>query len=151
VPRQPRSLLPDGVYHVMGRGAGSISVFREDEDRTRFLSLLLAVERRAGWSFHALCLMSTHYHLVFASTRERLSWGMHRLNSRYAQEFNEKYGRSGHLFGDRFACRVVENERYLATLCRYVVLNPVRIGLCERAHDWPWSYSRYGVGATASD
>jgi REP element-mobilizing transposase RayT len=149
--RQLRTLLPDGTYHVMGRGTGPSPIFGEDDDRTRFLRLLERVTRRCDWSFHALCLMETHYHLVFTSTREQLSRGMHALNGLYARRFNEKYGRWGHLFGDRFACRVVKDDRYLATLCRYVVLNPVRVGLCERAQDWPWSYSRYGLEATASD
>jgi putative transposase len=132
----------------MGRGTGPSPIFSEDDDRTRFLRLLERVTRRWGWSFHALCLMETHYHLVFTTTREQLSRGMHQLNGLYARRFNEKYARWGHLFGDRFACRVVEDEKYLTTLCRYVVLNPVRAGLCERAEDWPWSYSRYGLAAT---
>jgi putative transposase len=150
MPRQPRSHLPDGTYHVTGRGGGPSSIFRQDDDRTLFLSMLERVTQRGPWSFHALCLMETHYHLVFTATRERLSWGMHRLNGLYAHHFNAKYGRWGHLFGDRFACRVVEHESYLASLCRYVVLNPVRAGLCSRAAEWPWSYSRYGMGAETS-
>lgn len=149
--RQARRLLPDGTYHVMSRGTGPSPIFSEDDDRMRFLRLLEHVASRCEWSFHALCLMETHYHLVFTSTREQLSRGMHTLNGLHARRFNEQYGRWGHLFGDRFACRVVEDERYLATLCRYVVLNPVRAGLCERAQDWPWSYSRYGLAETAAD
>ena len=54
------------------------------------------------------------------------------------------YGRIGHLFGDRFGCRVVQDERYLEDLCRYVEENPLRAGLCELARRWPWSWSRYG-------
>jgi REP element-mobilizing transposase RayT len=70
---------------------------------------------------------------------------MHRLNGIYAQAFNKKYGRTGHLFGDRFATRVIEDEEYLADACRYVINNPVRAGLCERASDWPWNGCRYGL------
>jgi hypothetical protein len=39
---------------------------------------------------------------------------------------------------------VIEDEEYLRSACDYVLLNPVRAGLCERASDWPWSASRYG-------
>lgn len=109
-----------------------------------FLELLDPVARRFRWSFHALCLMSTHYHLVLSTTRALLSQGMHRLNGMYADAFNDKYGRWGHVFGDRFSCRLVEEERYLEALCRYVLRNPVEAGLCETPADWPWSYSRFG-------
>jgi putative transposase len=147
--RRPRSLLPDGTYHVMARGTGPSPIFRDDDDRRMFLGLLAGVTGKAGWRFEAFCLMNTHYHLVFASSRERLSAGMHRLNGRYARYANTRYGRWGHLFGERFACRVVEDEEYLVTLCRYVVLNPVRAGLCAKPEEWPWSHSRYGVTAEA--
>jgi putative transposase len=59
--------------------------------------------------------------------------------------FNERYGLFGHLFADRFSARTIESEEYLYDACAYVVLNPVRAGLCDRAEDWAWSFSRYGV------
>jgi putative transposase len=74
---------------------------------------------------------------------------MHRLNGIYAQGFNEKHGRAGHLWGDRFVSRVIEDDDYLREACAYVVRNPVRAGLCREATEWPWSYSRYGLAETA--
>ena len=35
--------------------------------------------------------------------------------------------------------QIIERDRYLLALCRYVALNPVRAGLCERPEDWEWS------------
>jgi putative transposase len=146
VARQPRSLLPDGPYHVTCRGVEHRAVFADDSDRRDFLSLLQDVGERWDWTFHALCLMTSHYHLVLESTRAGLSDGMHRLNAVYAQRFNIRHDRWGHLFGDRFACRMIESEEHLHTACRYVIQNPVDAGLCDRAADWPWSYSRHGFG-----
>ena len=119
-------------------------MFVDDVDRLAFLGLLQDVTTRWDWLFHALCLMTNHYHLVVASSRESLSRGMHRLNGVYAQRFNQRHARWGHVFGDRFGCRVVEEDKHLETVCAYVLRNPVRAGLCERPSDWPWSYSRYG-------
>ena len=90
--------------------------------------------------------MGTHYHLVVDAGRTDLSNGLHRLNWRYARYFNGRYGLHGHLFADRFSARLIEDETYLYAACGYVILNPVKAGLCERASDWPWSYSRYRVG-----
>jgi putative transposase len=88
--------------------------------------------------------MNTHYHVVVETTCLALSTGMKRLNGRYAQGFNERHERSGHLFGDRFWSGVVESEEYLEAACVYVIWNAVRAELCEAPEDWPWSWSRYG-------
>ena len=143
--RIPRSILPDGIYHVTSRGVAQSTIFRDDDDRLFFLRSFAAVVASWEWHVHALCLMGNHYHLVTETTQPRLSAGMQRLNWLYAEYFNDKYVRSGHLFGARFTSRVIEDEAYLATACTYVVQNPVRAGLCKTAADWPWGASRYGL------
>jgi putative transposase len=142
--RPPRSRLPDGFFHLTARGVARTAIYRDDDDHRLFLSLVRHVTERWAWSWHALCLMPNHYHFVVETTRAALSEGMHRVNGLYAEAFNAKYRRSGHLFCDRFTARTIEDEAYVRAACRYVVLNPVRAGLCEHAEDWPWTRSRYG-------
>jgi REP element-mobilizing transposase RayT len=145
VGRVARNALPDGFFHVYARGVpGAGALYRDDEDRLSFIDIFWRVAGREGWTCYALCLMSTHYHVVVESTRERLSAGMERLNGEYARSFNRKHGRFGHVFAERFSTRVVEEEQYLFEVCAYVTLNPVRAGLCARADEWPWSWSAYG-------
>ena len=96
-----RSTLPDGYFHVYTRGVADTSIFRDDEDRRWFLALFLNAARRSAWELHTLCLMTTHYHVVLQSTRAHLSAGMQWLNGLYAQSFNRRYDREGHLFGAR--------------------------------------------------
>jgi putative transposase len=144
VPRALRSELPDGFYHVTARGAGRARIFRDDEDRRHFLRLLAATAERFDWICLACCLMTTHYHLVLETTCVRLSRGLQRLNGLYAQEFNLRHARRGHVFGARFASWLVKDEQHLRETCRYVLLNPVRAGLCHSDEDWPWSHSRFG-------
>ena len=146
MPRVLRTTLPDGYFHVISRGVGGCAIFRDNADRRLFLSYLRACTDRNGWIVHAMCLMTTHYHLVVHSTRLDLSLGVQRLNGRYAQLFNERHGRFGHLFADRFTSRVIETEDHMHEACRYVVENPVRARLCDAADEWPWSHSRYGNG-----
>jgi putative transposase len=138
-----RSTLPDGYFHVFARGVADTPIFRDDEDRRSFLSLVGATTRRHGWELHVLCLMTTHYHAVLDTSRAHLSAGMHWLNGLYAQTFNKRYGRQGHLFGARFGSRAIEGEEYLERVCEYVLLNPVRAGLCGRASEWPWNATRH--------
>ena len=142
--RVPRSHLPDGGFHVFIRGVNHEPIYVDDDDRILFLSQFAAVALRFEWDCYALCLMDTHYHGVLIAKREQLTAGMHRLNGGYAEDFNARYGRVGHLFGDRFVSRVIGDEGYLRTACAYVIANPVRAGLCERPADWRWTFSRYG-------
>jgi len=139
MPRVPRSHLPDGVFHVTARGAGGIHVFREDVDRLEFLALLDTSAARHSWACHAYCLMGTHYHLVVEAARERLSAGMHRLNGIYAQRFNRRHGRRGHLFESRYSAWTIGSDAHLEAACHYVLASPVRAGLCGAPTDWPWS------------
>jgi putative transposase len=137
--RQPRNVLDDGLFHVFARGVARMLIFREQDDYALFLALLEAVARRFPWKIHAFCLMPNHYHLVTEASRPDLSGGMHRLNGLYGQGFNNRYERTGHLFQGRFGARMVQGHDHLAAACAYVLENPVRAGLCERAEDWPWS------------
>ncbi len=103
-----------------------------------FLLLFADAADRFAWSVAAFCLMPNHYHLVVSAPLTQLSAGMHRLNGLYAQRFNKRYKRPGHLFQNRFDARLVEGDRQLRAVCRYVVNNPVRAHLCGQREKWPW-------------
>jgi REP element-mobilizing transposase RayT len=143
VSRLPRNLLsPEGIYHVTARGVARAPISRDDDDRRLFLVLLARAVRLEAWDCHVFCLMPNHYHLIVETTLARLSSGLHRLNGSYAHAFNERHGRSGHLFGSRFASFVIRNEEHLRNATEYVLQNPVRAGLCDDDADWRWSGAR---------
>jgi hypothetical protein len=90
--------------------------------------------------------MGNHYHLLLETPKPNLSDGMHRLNAVYSQRFNRRHDRPGHLLQGRFKGILVERERHLLELVRYVVLNPVRAGLVPTAAEWTWSNFRATAG-----
>ena len=138
--RRPRNELPpEGIYHVTTRGVARTATFRADDEYRLFLGLLVRVVERHEWCMHGFCLMPNHYHLVVETELWRLSAGVQCLNGVYAQAFNRRHGRWGHLFGERFASWVVEDDAHLVNRIEYVLQNPVRAGLVERAADWPWA------------
>jgi putative transposase len=146
VSRVPRTSLPDGFFHVISRGVPAAGhVFRDDDDRRTFLDHVWRSAQNHRWKCHAICVLGTHYHLVVEAHRVELSSGLQALNWRYARHFNAKYGSYGHVFAARFTARVIESESYLYDACAYVLLNPVRAGLCNRVDEWPWSYSSFGL------
>ena len=144
MPRILRTTLPDGYFHITARGVGQRVIYVDADDYRSFLGLFGATVRRQAWDVWAFCLMPNHYHVVLEATRQALSEGVQWLDGVYAQEFNHRHARWGHLFGARFASWVIESEEHLYAACHYVVENPVRAGLCDRPEDWPWSGSRWG-------
>src|SRR5437773_8907894 len=144
--RPLRLEYPGAVDHVMARGLERSSIFRNDRDRRKFLDLLGKIRAEEGWVVHGYCLMGNHYHLFLETPRGALSEGMRRLNGRYAQWFNFRHGRVGHLLEGRFKAVLLEKGSHAMELCRYVVLNPVRAGMVAHVGDWPWSSYRATAG-----
>jgi putative transposase len=144
MPRLLRTTLPDGYFHAYSRAVFGAALFRDDADRRLFLTLLMRTAKERAWSLEALCLMSTHYHLLLRTTVASLAGGMQWLNGVYAQRVNKRHDRFGHLFAGRYGARTIESDEYLARAREYVLLNPVRAGLCSHAADWPWNGSRSG-------
>jgi REP element-mobilizing transposase RayT len=138
--------VPGGIYHVTSRGNRRECIYLDDLDRRRFLRNLDDVVRRFEWLCHAYCLMGNHYHLVVETPKANISAGMQRLNGLYAESFNRRHRLSGHLFQGRFFSTLIELDTHLLELARYVVLNPVRAGLCPDAADWMWSSYRATAG-----
>ncbi|HEU4886247.1 MAG TPA: transposase [Thermoanaerobaculia bacterium] len=136
----------NAIWHITARGNEQRDIFRDDVDRERFLLLLSQTVIRFGWRLFAWVLMSNHYHLVFQTPQPNLSRGMQWLNGRYAQWFNRRHDRRGHLFQGRFHGALVEKESYLLTVARYVVLNPIRAGMIASPADWRWSSYRQTAG-----
>ena len=60
-----------------------------------------------------------------------MSARMRQLNGVYTQWHNRTHNRVGHVFQGRFKAIIVQREAYLLELARYVVLNPVRAGICD--------------------
>jgi putative transposase len=144
--RPLRLEYPGAVYHVTSRGNARQRIFLDDHDRELFLKTLARVVSRFGWLCHAYCLMNNHYHLLLETPRPNLSLGMRQLNGVYTQAFNRRHRRVGHLFQGRYKAILVEKEAHLLELCRYVVLNPVRVKAVARARDWRWSSYRATAG-----
>ena len=143
MPRRPRyTLPPDGIYHVTSRGVDRGLIVRDRHDWQALQSIVLGAEARFGWRYDVYCLMSSHFHLLVRAPLAQVSKGMHWSNGVYAQRFNRRWGRVGHLFENRFSARVMRDEAHWERTCRYILDNPVKAGLCEFAEDWPWSGGR---------
>ena len=144
--RPIRLEFPDAVYHVTTRGDGGADIFLEDQDRQLFLTVLGEVVSRAGWIVHAYVLMDNHYHILLETPNGNLSRGMRQLNGVYTQRFNNVHGSGGRVFQGRFKAVLLEREHALLDLCRYSVLNPLRLKAVKNISRYRWSSYRATAG-----
>lgn len=135
------------AYHVLNRAVGRTRIFRTDGDFAAFEQVLAeAVAHHAGkLDLLAYCIMGNHWHLVVRTRRDGvLSAFMQWLTLTHTQRYRAAHGTVGYgpIYQGRFKSFVIERDRRLLTVCRYVESNAVRAGLLGpkgRAEDWPWS------------
>ncbi|MGE5654688.1 MAG: transposase [Bacillota bacterium] len=137
--RSKRIEYPGAVYHVTTRGDNREPIFINDYDRREYLRLLTRAKREHRIKLYGYCLMSNHTHLCLQTEDVPLSKVMHSLNHLYALYFNQRHGRVGHLFQERYFAKLCLDDKYLLTMLAYIDWNPVNGGLVSDPKDYPWS------------
>jgi len=105
---------------------------------------------RSATTFHfavpAYCLMPDHVHIVLEGEQEDSDM------KSFVQSWNTSVGfrwRRAHgtaLWQGRYYDHVLRNDVALLEVARYVVMNPVRASLVQKAEDYPFSgSSRYTI------
>ena len=150
MPRQARLDTVGALHHIMVRGSNRSAIFRDDQDRSRFLARLGQNIVETQSSLYAWVLMKNHFHLLLRSGPGGISALMRKMLTWYAQYFNRRHRRTGHLFENRYKSILCEEERYLLTLVRYIHLNPIRAKVVKTMGEldrYPWSGHRLVMGA----
>ncbi|GHU61641.1 hypothetical protein AGMMS49983_01720 [Clostridia bacterium] len=142
MPRQERVRSESGIYHIIIRGINKQLIFEEESDYRRFLSILRRVKSRTDIKLFAYCILGNHAHLLLKEGGESVSETMQRICVMYAVYFNEKYGRTGHLFQNRYVSGAVDDNNYFLSVLIYILQNPVKAGLCKTPNKYIWSSYR---------
>ncbi|MEM7232320.1 MAG: hypothetical protein AAF517_09110 [Planctomycetota bacterium] len=103
------------------------------------LYVFAVIANRYGIAVHALCVMSSHYHLVMTDVRGKLPKFFQDAHSLIARSLNAFHGRSENFFaGGKQPSRVelLDEEAQLEKLI-YLYTNPVAAGLVKRWEEWP--------------
>lgn len=146
--RLPRYVIPGQPQHIIQRGNNRQLIFAAEADYQFFRDALIEAAAKYGLAIHAYVWMTNHVHLLATPEfDDSVSKTFQSVGRRYVQYFNYTYKRSGTLWEGRYRATVVDSERYLLTLMRYIELNPVRAGMVAAPQDYPWSsYRRNALG-----
>ena len=139
MPRKKRALVPGGVYHVYARGNRRVRLFFDDDDRRKYLGIWGSVVEEFRWHQLAFCLMDNHVHHLLETPEPDLNEGIQLAHSAYARYFNDRHGYVGHLFGGPYGASLATSDGAVMYFAAYVLLNPVRAGMCALPDEYPWS------------
>ncbi|MCK9351294.1 MAG: transposase [Candidatus Paceibacterota bacterium] len=142
MPRNERVDVADEIYHVINRGNGRQTIFKQEEDFLLFESLLEhAKEFIVDMRIIAYTIMPNHWHLVLQPRKDGdLALFMHWLTTTHTRRhyaLNEVIG-GGHLYQGRYKSFLIDTDSYFLSVIKYVERNPVRAKLTERCEDWQW-------------
>jgi len=137
--RRGRVSLPGQIYNIT-----SVTVSREPFF-TNFQAgcaaarcfedpRLLGDARMLAW-----VLMPDHAHwLIQAGDNDDLATVVNRLKSASARQTNRVLGRTGTLWQRAYHDHALRADEDIVTVARYIVANPIRAGLVQRAGDYPF-------------
>ncbi|MGR8980508.1 MAG: transposase [Gammaproteobacteria bacterium] len=143
-------VAPVGVpQHIIQRGNNRQACFAGEEDMMAYLNWVKELSKKHQIDVHAWVLMTNHVHLLCTPWKENaVSQMMQSIGRLYVRYFNHTYQRSGTLWEGRFKSCLVQSERYLLELYRYIELNPVRAEMVDDPSDYSWSsYAINALGA----
>ena len=138
------------LWHALNRGVDGRNLFMDDRDRTRFVHDLYEFndadpitnlqfrvqnkglrdpylrQRKLLADIHGWVVMRNHYHLLLSERIENgMSLFLRKLNTGYANYFNERHKRQGTLFQGRTKKLLIERDAHFLYILHYIHLNPL--------------------------
>src|SRR4030067_3249706 len=144
MPRIARVVVPNYPHHVTQRGTNKTNIFIDDDDRGYFLQCLKESAVKTKTKIWVYCLMDNHFHLLLVPEKEQgLGKCLHGVTFKYAQYFNQKYGRSGRLWQNRYFSCIVDKNEYLWVDANNIERNTEQAKIVRRADIGEWSPAVY--------
>jgi len=141
--RKPRVEFQGAIYHVIKRGNNRDYIFRSREDKEEFLKCLETANEGDVFNLLGYVIMDNHYHLIIETKEMPLNKIMQKVNNSYSKNYNKRHNRTDHVFGGRYKSILVNDDKYLLTLLRYIHANPVRAKILHNMADYGWSSDQF--------
>jgi putative transposase len=140
MPRSERVYIDYACYHLITRGNQKQTVFLDEYDFEKYITILKKAKKKYDISLYAYCLMPNHVHLLVEPVSARdISKFMHWVNRGFTAYFNTKYNKVGHLWQGRFRSKPLLKGLYLLQCAEYIETNPIRAGIVDNISKYKWS------------
>ena len=150
--RLPRIAPLDIPIHIIQRGNNRQICFGSDNDHAAFAGWLKEYSIKYRVDVHAWVMMTNHVHLLCTPRGDNgISRMMQALGRSYVRYFNHKYKRTGTLWEGRYKSCLIQSEKYLLEVYRYIELNPVRAEMVSSPDDYHWSSYQINALGKLSD
>jgi putative transposase len=139
--RANRHYIPGHIWHITHRCHKREFLLRFAKDRQLWLRWLWEARRRFGLTVLNHMVTSNHIHLIVFDEEggEVIPKSMQLVAGRTAQHYNERKGRNGAFWQDRYHATAVESGEHLLRCLIYIDLNMVRAGVVRHPSEWPLS------------
>ncbi len=140
--RLPRVDVGGEIYHIINRANARLPIFFKEEDYILFESILVEAKEKYNMRILAYCLMPNHFHLVLYSNKDGdIQKFMQWVTLTHTQRWHIQNGTvgSGHLYQGRYKSFIIEKDKHLLSVIRYVERNPLRAKLVKKAENWSFS------------
>ena len=152
MPRIARAVALGFPHPVVQRGNNKEKVFFNKEDQDKYLSLLKKYSDKWKSPILAYCLMNNHVHLLARpSKNESLYKMMQGITLCYTQYINRTYKRTGRLWESRYHSCIIDKEKDLWAVARYIEQNPVRAKIAKKAEDYTYSSAKAHICGTKDE
>ena len=139
MPTKRRQKSFTDFYHVIVKGINKEKIYNQQREKIYFKKIILKYLKKYDVEIYAYCIMSNHAHLIIKAELQVLSLFMAVVLAEYANYYNYKHYRNGHVFQNRFISECIETDAYYWNCMRYIHLNPVKAGMVRRPERYKYS------------
>ena len=139
--RAKRHYIPGMIWHITHRCHKRDFLLKFAKDRRSWLQWLFEAKKRYRLTILNYMVTSNHTHLLVVddSDREVIPNSIKLIAGRTGQEFNQRKGRRGAFWEDRYHATAVEDGDHLLKCLVYIDLNMVRAGVVRHPSEWLFS------------
>ena len=143
--RSGRVSIQNQAYFITTATHERSAFFIDPRVAAAVLDALKWLDHKGKITLDAAVLMPDHLHFVAELRTDSLPKLMHSLKSYTAKQVNALLNRQGSLWQDQYHEHAVRMDEDLNEVVLYMLHNPVRAGLVDDFHDYPFWYCRWKV------
>jgi putative transposase len=149
MPRAKRFFLPGFIYHITHRCHDRAFLLKYPYEKQRWMYWISCGIKKYRLKVLNYCVTNNHIHLIVHPEKSRtaIAKTMHLVAGRVGQEYNERKGRKGAFWEDRYHATAIQSQQHLLRCMHYVDLNMVRAGVVN--HPAKWSFCGFAEMTTS--